>query len=388
VSAFVVGINYPWVSCGHDFGPHPPAWGGDRGPRDWSKVEAELRELAASGMRVARFWILADGVNYPVGANAESIARLERLGRGRLHAFVGALAPALADRLPARGDYEMLVIERDLPPLGPAFVEDFRGLLRACRAAGVRLIPSLVSFELFQPAIRKTSGVIARGRARFVLDSPRRFFETTLEPLLEAAKDERDAIYAFEVMNEPEWVVREGSIQLDRPSYGWTPSLRTVDAGAMNELLAEGVERIEASGFCATIGFSNARPKWMTARFERMLRDRAARGTYVHQLHHYPTLHAHRTLAAHRDLPIRPCLVGEFPTAIAKGPENARWLDRELASTEADASRYLEARLELIRTRGYPGALLWSAHSSDTRKAFGEEERRQAERFCDGLERA
>jgi hypothetical protein len=381
-SSFVLGINYPWVSCGHDFGPHPPAWGGDRGERDWSAVTDDLRALAALGMRVVRFWILADGVNYPVGEPAESIAHLERIGRGRAHALIGAVAPAIADRLPARGGYEMLVPDRELPSIGDAFVRDFRGLLRACAAAGVRLVPSLVSFELFQPAIRK-SGVIGRGRARFALDS--RFFDRTLEPLLEAARDHRGAIHAFEVMNEPEWVVREGSIQLDPPSYGWTPSLRTVRAGDMVAFLEEGVERIVAHGFLSTIGFCHARAKWLTPRFERMLVERAKRGTYVHQVHHYPTLSGHRTLPRHDDLPIRPCLVGELPTAIAKGPENARWLDPELAATETDRTRFLDARLALIRARGYPGALLWSAHSEDTRRSFTENERVQIARFASAL---
>lgn len=380
MSDFVLGVNYPWVSCGHDFGPHPPAWGGDRGPRDWTEVSDDLRALAELGMRVVRFWILADGVNYPVGVQAESIAHLERMGRGRIHAAIGAIAPRIADRLPARGGYEMLALDGELPPIGDAFLRDFRGLLGACSRAGVRLLPSLVSFELCQPAVRKNGGVIGRGRLRFALDA--RFFERTLEPLLSAARDHRDAVHAFEVMNEPEWVVREGSIQLDRPSYGWTPSLRTVRADEMLAFLEQGLERIEAHGFVATIGFCHARAKWLTPRFERMLVERAQRGAYVHQLHHYPTLSGHRTLPHHADLPIRPCLVGELPTAIAKGPENAKWLDPELAATELDRTRFLEARLDLIRRRGYPGALVWSAHSDDTRKSFTENERAQIARFA------
>ena len=65
--SFFVGLSHPWVRCGHDFGPRPPPWQGV-GPTDWGAVEAELRRWReAAGVRWSRWWLLAGGVNYPVG---------------------------------------------------------------------------------------------------------------------------------------------------------------------------------------------------------------------------------------------------------------------------------------------------------------------------------
>ena len=58
--------------------------------------------------------------------------------------------------------------ERELPPLPPAFLDDFSQLLIACRRADVRLIPSLLSFEFFHPLGAEVRDVTSSGRAALV----------------------------------------------------------------------------------------------------------------------------------------------------------------------------------------------------------------------------
>ena len=77
--AVLVGINHPWVKCGHDFGPRPPAWGGDRAERDFGEIERELSAWRELGVRVSRFWVLGGGVNYPVGQDPRALFGVEPL---------------------------------------------------------------------------------------------------------------------------------------------------------------------------------------------------------------------------------------------------------------------------------------------------------------------
>jgi hypothetical protein len=333
----ILGINYPWVTCGHDFGPRPPPWGG-AAPTDWSQVETDLRELRALGVSVARFWVLADGVNVPVGIDPRTIARPVPF---REH---------YASRPDAPRGLMRLEPYAPLPPLPRAFVEDFVKLLEAARRAEVKLIPSFTSFELFFPLEEKVGGVLAQGRGALVLGERRGpFLDGALEPLLEASERYRDAIYAWEVMNEPDWVVL--GVDGEGP---FAPAL------ALSELLIDAARRIARRGFVATIGLSRADPSWLAPSARVALQRLAARGAYVNQAHFYAKAGRRSRLPPASDGISMPCLLGEMPTALAE-----RWADPELQSTEADPARYLEARLALVRERGYSGALLWSRHATD-----------------------
>lgn len=350
--AFVIGANFPWVTCGHDFGPRPPAWNGAP-PTDWAKVRDELEGLAAIGVRVVRFWILAGGINYPVGRDPIEIAR-----------EVPFTAPYPSRWAWAKGR-AFRFEPREAPPLPRAFLDDFAALLEACRAAGVRLIPSLLSFEMLLPIVEQKGGPKSGGRGAFVLGPLRaRFLDATLEPLLEVSELDRDAIFAWEVMNEPDW-----------------PALPTRHRGpyappdALSAFLLEGAERIARRGFLATIGFCNARPTWLAPSAQRGLARLAASGRYLHQRHFYAREDLGMRLPPAAWSAIQPCLLGELPTAQAR-----RWADPELWDTEADPDRYLEARIALAKERGYTGALVWAVKSDDPQTRWDDRVRAQIRR--------
>jgi len=349
--SFFVGLSHPWVRCGHDFGPRPPPWQGV-GPTDWGAVEAELRRWReAAGVRWSRWWLLAGGVNYPVGRDPH--ACFERRG-GRL---VGR-PPALPE----------------------GFLGDFERLLVAAARAGVRLVPSLLSFEFFQPLV--AHGDVFRGGRAPIVFGPRTepleasidaFLDATLRPLLDVSTRHRASVAAWEVVNEPDWVVEGGPLHLRVVGGRLRRTPKTVPARAMCALLERAVDRIVRRGFVASVGFKEADPPWLLPRLRRKLRRYGDAGQYLHQLHHYPSLYEPAPLPHHDRLPFRPCLVGEMPTARGRclDPFVMRWRDDWDWRRAHDPARYLERRIDIVRRKGYPGALLWSGRAADRASAWG-----------------
>ncbi len=375
-AGFLLGANLPWSAeaprpgepkrtrAGWDFGEPPPGWSTPSSaetPRSWGETRADLALLRGLGVRDVRFFVLLHGVNYPVGGALETFGRIRRVPGGE-------------------------VFERDpgiaLPRLSEAFLRDFDGLLAACEATGVRLWPSLLGFETFGPLVRHDGAITSGGRASLVLGEDggaraiERFLDVTLSPLLRVAAARPSAIGAFEVVNEPDWAVLRGKVD---------HRVGSVEPEAMGRFLSLAVARIAEAGLVATIGFSDADPRWLPRRDRRELLRHAARGAYVHQVHHYPSVYKARRLVPHRELPIRPCYVGELPTARGTWAPSAnmRWLDRGLAET--DVTRFLVERLELVRRRGYPGALVWALHSSDGATGWGDDQAAQIRAFAERL---
>jgi hypothetical protein len=358
---FVLGANIPWVTCGHDFGPRPPAWRGAR-PTDWAALERELAALHALGLRVARFWVLAGGVNYPVGSDPTAIADV-----------VPFDAPYPSRRHWRTAQTYRFELRGALPRLPDAFLEDFERLLEACRAADVALLPSLTSFELLGPIVSHTGGPRSGGRGSFVLGARTGpFLDAVLEPLLERCEPYRDAIFAWEVMNEPDWGA------LPRGVRGpWAPP------DALSAFLLEGVRRIARRGFRATIGFIHARPTWLSPEHRATLQTLADRDSYVHQTHFYAREDIGMRLPRASDTAVTPCLLGELPSAQAY-----RWADPELWATEAEPDRYLEARLALAAERGYVGALVWSCRGTDSQTRWNASTQAQIARAARRLQRS
>lgn len=372
-----LGINLPWIDCGHDFGPRPPHWGGSSAtPRGYEDLYDELAALADAGLSVTRFWVLAGGVNYPVGENA--------------FAYATARPRALRDRIAQKNALRVRA-PGQRPGLPQSFLDDFARLLRVCERAGLRAIPSLVSFEWFQPLVELGGGVTKRGRGDFVFGSARGtdvgpFLDAVLEPLLGVAAAERDAVYAFEAMNEPRWVVHGGGQQWGG-DYGPLPSPQTVRPAQMSRFLSEAVERIVAHDLLATIGFGDPEPRWLDPDVFDRLGQHARQGRYLHQRHHYPTLVSDHRLPPHDAHTITPCALGELPTAMGGGAlDNLRWRDPSLRESERDPERYLEARLRFVHeSQEYPLSLLWSARSEDGRRTWGPAQLAQVRRAAQAL---
>ena len=161
------------------------------------------------------------------------------------------------------------------PALSQRFQSDFRVLLEAfARANHQCLNPSnscpfslIIYFAVTAMWSAGTQAITqrgsVRGRADVVIDKTKRskFFDNVLDPLLKISNDYSNLIFAWEIINEPEWV-----------TVGWNPTwpqflqrykditYLTVDQTDMAMFLQEGIRRVRASDFDATVGSPQSIP--------------------------------------------------------------------------------------------------------------------------------
>ena len=89
------------------------------------------------------------------------------------------------------------------------------------------------------------TGVIKGGRSSVVTDPEQRaqFFENVLEPLLVISLRYPETIYAWELINEPEWCTNPRNLA---PSQIPPDDKQTVPQEIMRDFIAEGVRRINS----------------------------------------------------------------------------------------------------------------------------------------------
>lgn len=325
-----VGVNYAWKNYGWDFGPAPsPAGGAPWGQAAaWrATIDADLRRFKELGLFCVRWFLLGDGLSYGQGP----------------------LAPR------PQGDTWRF---DDPPPLHPDFVADFSDLLARVRAAGLLLLPSLVDFHLAYPGMPLPGGLVKQGRHDLFIDPSKRqrFFDRALQPLLRAAQAQADAIYAFEIMNEPEWCTKNSGTGQE-----YFNANKTVPADAMQAFLREGLGRINAAGLRSTVGLAahGTLSRWPDL------------GATLHQFHYYgePAV-----VPPHRFDPRWPAIVGEIATSGLKP-----W-------SELPPDQDVYQRLRHLEGKGYPVTLLWASGCGDRDPAvdFSPAVQAQVRRYTSG----
>jgi hypothetical protein len=321
-----VGVNYPWFSYGWDFGSAPPGWRSGDDPPWVPLIDQHLEHLAAIGVSVIRWFILGDGLTYGTGPDAPK---------------PDSFAP------PDRAGWRF-----DPPALTIQFQDHFEALLQsfAARSTGphpVRLLPVLVDYKFCEPGVwpvdtedsalqqgAPDEGWVKGGRVEAITTSRRQFIEQVLWPLLRLSSGYRDAIYAWDVCNEPEWVTN-----------GWHPDRRNdhpVNESDMRAFLQESTSAIRQAGFASTIGFNMIE----TIRQANLYAD-------VNQFHHYTN--GSRSLQRNPFDPRSSGIIGEFATSTAEDT----WPELTQRS-----QRILE-RLKLAENQGYALALAWSFQAED-----------------------
>jgi hypothetical protein len=278
-NGFVFGANLPWVHYGLDFGANTwrPSGGlgcdDDSGSRE--NVSRELAVLADSGVQVLRWFLFCDG---------RAGIRFDSGGR----------------------------------PIGiDDFVfRDIDAALTLVAGAGMTVMFTLLDFHWCRPA-RMIGDVQLGGRANILRDrsASAELLDNVFRPVLERY-GQSSTIFAWDVMNEPEWVERD--------------RLRPFIEDAISVIRSCAAQPI-------TVGCAGV--KW-----GRWYRDM---DVDFYQVHWYP---AHE--GPHRlDTPVeqlgfdRPVILGEFPTRGSR--------------------RSGQAIVESARAAGYAGAFYWSALAND-----------------------
>jgi hypothetical protein len=256
-TAFVLGVNLPWVRYG-DFGAN--AWnpgGGLASSADLGWLASELQQVRACGATALRWFMLCDG---RAGIEFDAIGQ-------------------------PRG-------------LDAATWRDVDAALRVTGDAGLRLVPVL--FDHTWCGRRRTHRGVQLGGRAGVLESAtgrERLLDAVVTPVL-ARYGSEPVILAWDVFNEPEWV----TLGLGT----WRP-WRSLARATMREWLRRLVACVHGhTQHLATVGSASAR--WMD-----LVRGL---GLDVYQPHWYDHLDSRAPLATplSRLALDRPAWLGEFPT--------------------------------------------------------------------------
>ena len=316
IKPFVHGVNYPWstdgetVFYGLDFGIN--VWGSHLGVttrRD--AIARDFEQMAALGFVVARWFVFADG----------------RAG--------------------------IVYDDRSLPAaLDEQFFNDVDAALEIARDTNMRVVFVLFDHQwLFRGIHHSIADPITgnllearlpQGRAHVLLSKEGHdaLFEHAIGPFVRryghngVRADLKDCIFAFEFMNEPDFVIDEWERDLSRRVRRPVPFAALAAAVAR---LSDLVRRFSPA--LATIGAARADNLWAW--------DDDGLGLDLLQLHAYP------------DSP-HPGDVDPFDT-----PAHALDLTRDIVLGEFRSSAPLDESLERAMDRGYSGAWPWSFSGSD-----------------------
>lgn len=342
----LVGINYPWIDYGWDFGDPPAGWAG-ADVHAWraqkrQRIVTDLRRFAELGLFAVRWFVLGDGLSYGTSEDAPQLSNGQWTfcALPRAHAFHRQLG------------------------------EDFEFALQSCAQLNLKLVPSLIDFHWCHQGARVSPGIIKGGRYELVRNAPRsaEFFDHVLEPLLDISLQRPEAIYAWELINEPEWVTQTRSLFKLRSAAN-----ETVTQDEMLQFLAAGIGRINQRrlpngqpAFRSTVGFAH----WDTLQDW----DSAGLGITLHQFHYYAQ--DKRRLPHHHFSAEHPCFIGEFATTTHKcWPELQR----------ADATQPIAARLRCLAEKGYPAAFLWSACATDEATTWTDDDQQMMVSFVNTM---
>jgi hypothetical protein len=214
-----------------------------------------------------------------------------------------------------------------------AFYRDFDVLVRAAEHHGVLLIPVLLDFGWCAHP-RMVSGVQLGGHAAVIRDAAGRqsFLDRALRPLLERY-GRHPAILAWDVCNEPEWIIDEIPDAFRRDHD-------VVPLAAMRAFVQGCAAYVHRLTPTQLITVGSARRKW--------LQHWTGCDLDFYQFHWYDHFHREEPFPwrSYDELGLdRPCLIGEVPT------ENTSFSREEFTRAAEDG--------------GYSGVLFWSYGARD-----------------------
>lgn len=289
---FFLGANLPWINYGQDFGAN--AWqtkGGLATPERQAQLDQALGKLAAAGVTHTRWFMLCNG---------------------------SAGVKFAADGTPTG--------------LDPFVFKDLDTAIAAAKKHGIQITFSLLDFGWGKEG-KMVGGVQTGGHADVLADPAKRkaLVDKVLTPILQRYGQE-PTVEAWEVMNEPEWIVRGmGSL------LSWTP-WRGVSKSDMRAFLKDGVDAIHRYATQpATVGSASARTLGLVQGL----------GLDFYQAHWYDWMDRGSKLDQQvKGLKLdKPLILGEFP---AKGSKKSP-----------------DDILSIAHQDGYAGAFAWSYNATD-----------------------
>ncbi len=161
------GINLPWIDFGQDFGA---------GSASHKKMVEAFGRFEKAGINSVRIWIHCDGRRNP------------------LFDEPGGFVTGLPD----------------------GFLKDFTAMLDAAGQHGIKVMPALWSFDMVKDRSHEEFATAGVQRNLLLKDAYlESYIRKALLPLLEEC-DGHPALFAWEICNEPEWMVENLDIPLIR----------------------------------------------------------------------------------------------------------------------------------------------------------------------------
>lgn len=211
---FTLGVNLPWLHYGHDFGR---AWNhmGVSTSQSRQTISKALSAAKDAGAQVVRWFLFGDG----------------RALKGQLSAD---------------------------------FYDDVDAALSLCLENDLKVIFVLFDYQWFKDAYTH-EGVQLFGRASLLLNERERTFDQYVRPFLAYVKD-HPALYLIELMNEPEWLLKEQSLVA-----------KPIDKDRLFELLHSMKTLVQEFALRTTLGCAH----------QKYFHIFEALGVDVPQVHHY-----------------------------------------------------------------------------------------------------
>ena len=261
--SFLLGVNYPWLDYGEDFGGGPRGHVGVSSAEKFARVKKDFAQISDCGVRVVRWFLFGDG-------------------RGGFLTKAG---------VPLRPDEFLL--------------PDVAAALRIAQSHEIQLCFSLIDYlwmlDRAQPPTAESCERVlqfAAGREAFL--------QNVLIPLFREFHG-HPSLFAWEVANEPEWAIHE----CHRKPAAKMP------LADFRAFASEVVEAIHEFGHTpATLG--SARLLWVRAWSELQLD--------FYQAHYYPrserdaNANFHDQLGTMRSLD-KPLWLGELPARDVSAPD-------------------------------------------------------------------
>lgn len=287
---FFLAVNYPWLAYGRDFGRSPWGHSGISLEKSRATVAADFAAIRSSGVSVVRWFLLCDG-------------------RSGIRSENGA-------------------------PTGPddLLFADVAAALDLASQSNLLLCFSLFDFLWLQTAAAKPQieNFAARNALQFA-GGREALLERILLPLFREFRG-HPALFAWEIVNEPEWAIPEFQRASDA-------TLSFADAHSFFAEIAQAIHG-ESGGVPATLG--SARLKWVRAW--------SAIGLDLLEAHYYPHTEGNEPLAA------------QLARLRHPGP---LWLGELPARAPSVRDYSLEAALTACRRAGLAGAGVWRWRSPE-----------------------
>jgi hypothetical protein len=289
-SPFLLGVNYPWLNYGEDFGLCGTHHHGVSLPANRKQLARDFAAMRDCGISVVRWFLFADG-----------------------------RAGFLSEKgIPRRPDALLL--------------KDVAAALQLAGDAGLKLCFALVDYLWLQ---KKPKTRFHHPHARVLHSAAGResFLERVLLPLFQEFRG-HPALYAWDIVNEPEWAIREF-----RPISSVHPNsfakMQLSDFRPFAHKIVQAVHEFAA----VPVTLGSARLSWLRAWSEIDLD--------ILQAHYYPSIGIRR----------EPALVRQLHALLDL--DKPLWLGELPAQFPPSKSYSLDEALTVCRDAGLSGAAIW-----------------------------